>query len=59
MDCYLDALGSSSAHLAIGQNPKLLSTFHDTFSALQGDTTSSIIIQKSNIKLAAHRILFF
>ena len=56
--CF-DALGFNPAYLAIEQNPKLPFTFRNTLSTLQARSTSSIITQNVNIKLTAHRVLFF
>ena len=43
VNCCLYVRGSTPAQSAIGQNPKLLSTFHDSLPTLEGCTNSSII----------------
>ena len=43
------------AQLAIGQNPKLQSTFHDSLPTLEGCTNSSIIAQNLNAIAAARK----
>ena len=40
---FIYVRGSTSAQVATGQNPKLLSTFHDSLPTLEGCTNSSII----------------
>ena len=40
---FIYVCGSTPAQLAIGQNPKLLSTFHDSLPTLEGCINSSII----------------
>ena len=47
--------GFTPAQLAIGQNPKLQSTFHDSLPTLEGCTNSSIIAQNLNAIAAARK----
>ena len=52
---FIYVRGSTPAQLAIGQNPKLLSTFHDSLPTLEGCTNSSIIAQNLNAIAAARK----
>ena len=54
---FIYVRGFTPAQLAIGQNPQLQSTFHDSLPTLEGCTNSSIIAQ--NLKaIAAPRKAF-
>ena len=52
---FIYVSGFTTAQLAIGQNPKLQSTFHDSLPTLGGCTHSSIIAQNLNAIAAAHK----
>ena len=54
-NCCLYVRGFTPAQLAIGQNPKLPSTFHDSLPVLEGCTTSSIIAQNLNVIAAVRK----
>ena len=53
--CGLYVLGFTPAQLAIGQNQKLTSTFHDSLSALVGCTINFIIAQNLHVIFAARK----
>ena len=52
---FIYVCGSTPAQLPIAQNPKLLSTFHDSLPTLEGCTNSSIIAQNLNAIAAARK----
>ena len=52
---FIYVSGFTPAQLAIEQNPKLQSTFHDSLPTLEGCTNSSIIAQNLNATAAAHK----
>ena len=54
-NCCFYVCGFTPTRLAIEKNPKLPSTFHDSLTALQDCTTSSIIAQNLNATIAAAR----
>ena len=54
-NCCLYLHGFPTAQLAIGQNPKLPSTFQTFLTALEGSATSSIIAQHLNAIAAARK----
>ena len=54
-NCCLSVCGFTPAQLAIEQNPKLPSTFHDSLPTLEECTTSYIIVQRLNDITAARK----
>ena len=54
-NCCMYVRGFTPAQLAIGQNPKLPSTFHDDLPALEGVTTSSVIAEHLNTIATARK----
>ena len=52
---FIHVRGFTPAQLAIGQNPKLLSTFRDSLPTLEGCTNSSIKAQNLNAVAAARK----
>ena len=54
-NCCLYVPGFTPAQLAIGQNLKLPSTFHNSLPTLEGCTTSSIIAQNLNDITTSHK----
>ena len=52
---FIYVRGFTPAQSAIGQNPKLQSTFHDSLPTLEGCTNSSIIAQNLNAIAAARK----
>ena len=55
---FIYVSGFTPAQLAIGQNPKLQSTFHDSL-PMPGCTNSSIIAQNLNATAAAHKAFVY
>ena len=54
-NCSRYVRGFTPTQLAIGKNPKLQSTFHDSLPALEGYSTSYIIAQNLNATAAARK----
>ena len=54
-NCFLFVNSFTPAQLAIGQNPRLPSTFHDKLPALEGETSSCGIAEHLNTIAAAMR----
>ena len=52
---FIYVSGFTPAQLAIGQNPKLQSTFHNSLPTLEGCNNSFIIAQNLNATAAAHK----